>query len=339
VRYETPDRRHAQVREVVQTIRAAKRIILTTHVNSDGDGVGSEVAVCAWLRASGSEAWIVNPTPFPPKFEFLLPDPTWVVPASEEEARQLCESADLAVVLDTGEVPRLGRVKPLIGHLETVVIDHHPPGDQPISGVSFRDPSASATGEMVYDVVRAARGPWPRAVLEGIYVAILTDTGSFRFSNSTPACHRVAADLIEKGVGPEEIHRRVYGAAPLRRFRLLQICLDNLQVDPDGSVAWMMVPRDAFERLQIGPDDLEGLVDYPRMVEGVEVGLLFRQTSQGDTKVSFRANGPVDVNRLARDFGGGGHVRASGALIKGPPHKAIPKVLAATLEAVRNLRA
>jgi phosphoesterase RecJ-like protein len=175
-------------------------------------------------------------------------------------------------------------------------------------------------------------------VLEGIYVAILTDTGSFRFSNSTPACHRVAADLIEKGVDPEEIHRRVYGAFPLKRFQLLQECLDTLQVDPDGSVAWMMVPRDAFERLNAAPDDLEGLVDYPRMVEGVEVGLLFRQTPQGDTKISFRSNGPVDVNRVARAFGGGGHVRASGAMVTGPPHKVVPKVLAATLAAVRAER-
>jgi phosphoesterase RecJ-like protein len=191
---------------------------------------------------------------------------------------------------------------------------------------------------MVYDLVRAARGPWPRAVLEGIYVAILTDTGSFRFNNATPACHRVAADLIEMGVDPEESHRRVYGAAPLRRFRLLQICLDTLQVDPNGSVAWMEVPREAFERLQAEPEDLEGLVDYPRAIEGVEVGLLFRQTSHGDTKVSFRSNGAVDVNVIARDFGGGGHVRASGALVTGPPHKVVPKVLAATLEAIRDLQ-
>jgi phosphoesterase RecJ-like protein len=338
VRYETPDRRHGQVRDVIQAIRAARRIVLTTHVNADGDGVGSEVAMCAWLRACGAEAWIVNPTPFPASFEFLLPDPTWVVPVTEEKAKRLCGSADLAVVLDTGEIPRVGRVRPLISDLETVVVDHHPPGDQPIAGVSFRDPSACATGEMVYDVIRAARGPWPRAALEGIYVAILTDTGSFRFSNSTPACHRVAADLIEKGVDPEEIHRRVYGAFPLRRFQLLQVCLDTLQVDPDGSVAWMMVPRDAFERLKAAPDDLEGLVDYPRMVEGVEVGLLFRQTPQGDTKISFRSNGPVDVNRVARAFGGGGHVRASGAMVTGPPHKVVPKVLAATLEAVRAER-
>jgi len=311
-------------------------VILTTHMNADGDAVGSEVAVCAWLRASGAEAWLVNPTPFPSLFEFLLPDPTWVVPPTEDRVHELCASADLAVVLDTGEVPRLGRVKPLIDHLETVVIDHHPTGDQPIAGVSFRDSSACATGEMVYDLIRAARGPWPRAVLEGIYVAILTDTGSFRFSNATPACHRVAADLIEMGVDPEESHRRVYGASPLRRFRLLQICLDTLQVDPTGSVAWMEVPRDAFERLQAEPEDLEGLVDYPRAIEGVEVGLLFRQTSHGDTKVSFRSNGPVDVNRIARDFGGGGHVRASGALVTGPPHKIVPKVLAATLDAVRD---
>ena len=336
--YETPKRRRDAVAEVVEALRRARRVVLTTHMNADGDGTGSEVALCAWLRASGAEAWIVNPTPYPSMFEFLLPDPTWVVDSSKSRARELCVSSDLAVVVDTGEVSRIGRVKPLIDTLPKVVIDHHPPGDRPIDGISFRDATACATGEMVYDVLCAAGGAWPPAVRDGLYVAILTDTGSFRFSNATPACHRVAAELIEMGVDPEESHRRVYGDFPLRRFELLKLCLDTLEVDEDGGVSWMRVPRDDYERLECVPDDLEGLVDYPRAVEDVEVGLLFRQTSRGDTKVSFRANGDVDVNALAREFGGGGHVKASGALISGAPHTVVPKVVERTREAVRATR-
>lgn len=334
--YEVPERRKAEIREVVEALRSARHCVLTTHINADGDGTGSEVALTAWLRATGKEAWIVNPTTFPESFQFMVPDPSWIVDAGSGRARELCAQADLAVVLDTGEVPRIGRVKPLIDDAHTVVIDHHPTGDAPIAGTSFRDPTACATGELLYDVILEAGGPWPDAVLNGIYVAILTDTGSFRFSNSTPACHRVAAELIEKGVDPEEMHRQAYGASPLRRLKLLQASLDTLEVGPEGKVAWMLIPPDAFERLGATTQDLEGMVDYPRSVEGVEVGILFRRTSRGDTKISFRSTGEVDVNALARKYGGGGHVKASGALVEGPPVRVMPKVVDATIEAVQR---
>lgn len=324
--YQTPSQRSMAARRAADALRAARRVILTTHVNADGDGTGSQAAVAAWLRANGTEAWIVNPTPFPDMFRFLLPE-DWVVPVGSRAAEELCEGADLACVLDTGEVPRIGRVKPLIGHLPAVVVDHHPPGEKPIGGISFRDPTASATGEMVYDLILAARGPWPEASLLGIYVAILTDTGGFRFSNSTAGAHEVVAELIRKGLDTEKAYSQVHGAAPLRRFKLLQACLGTLEAR--SGVAWMTVPPDVFEELDASSEDLEGLVDYPRGVEGAEVALLFRRTSTGATKISFRSNGPVDVNALARQFGGGGHVRAAGASVEMSLEETIPRVVEA----------
>jgi phosphoesterase RecJ-like protein len=277
----------------------------------------------------------VNPTPFPDMFKFLLPEEDgFILEASSAEAREACAEADLAVVLDTGEVPRIGRVKPMIDGVPAVVIDHHQPGEQPIGGVSLRDATACATGELVYDVVLAGGGPWPAATLQGIYVAILTDTGSFRFSNASPSCHRIAADLIADGVDPEDMHRRVYGGAPLRRLRLLGRALETLEVDAESGVAWMTVPHE-LEGSEPLPEDVEGIVDYPRSIVGVEVGLLFRRTATGGTKVSFRSNGAVDVNALAREFGGGGHIKASGAAIDRPPADVIPRVVEATRRAVR----
>ncbi len=333
--YETPSHRIRAVRKAADALRAARRVILTTHLNADGDGAGSQVAVAAWLRANGAEAWIVNPTPYPDMFRFMLPE-DWVVPAGSRRAQELCDSADLAAVLDTGEVARIGRVKPLISHLPAVVVDHHPPGERPIGGISLRDPTASATGELVYDILSAARGPWPASALLGIYVAILTDTGGFRFSNSTAEAHEVVAALIRRGLDTEGAYNQVYGAAPLRRFRLLRACLDTLHAE-DG-VAWMTVPPDVFRDLGAGPEDLEGLVDYPRGVEGTEVALLFRRTNTGATKVSFRSNGPVDVNVLAREFGGGGHVRAAGAALDLPLEESVPKLVEATRDAVARVR-
>lgn len=313
-------------------------MVLTTHVNADGDGAGCEVALQDWLRHRGTRAWIVNPTPFPDRFSFLLPDSSRVVAASSSEAREVCRNADLAVVLDTGEIPRIGRVRTLIDGLDTIVVDHHPPGPEPISGLSLRDPGACATGELVYDVVAAADGPWSDPVLTGIYVAILTDTGSFRFSNATPDAHRIAADLIGRGVDPEGLHRQVYGARSIRSLRLLKESLETLEVDEERLVAWMVVPRDAYLDLDAGSEDLEGFIDFPRSVRGVELGLLFRKTPSGDTKISLRSNGEVDVNALARRFGGGGHTKAAGALVARPLEEVLPEVVGAAREAARKVR-
>lgn len=332
--YRTPPGRMASVKSVRNALLAARRAVLTTHLNADGDGAGSEAAMASWLRAHGCEAWIVNPTPFPNQFRFLVEDQDWVLEAGSRRARDMCATADLAVVLDTGEVTRIGRVRDLIRELPTVVVDHHQPGDRPIGGTSLRDPEACATGELVYDIMLLTDGPWTDWALQGLYVAILTDTGSFRFTNSTPEAHRVVAELIAMGVNPEAMHDRVYGAAPLRKFKLLQRALATLDADPEAGVAWMTVPPAAYQELEATQEDLEGLVDIPRGVEGVQVGLLFRTTTTGEVKVSLRSNGPVDVNELARRFGGGGHIKASGAMVAGTLDEAVKTVVDAAREAV-----
>ena len=332
VTYRTPSGRVASLKAVRNALLASRKAVLTTHLNADGDGTGSEAAMVSWLRAHGCEAWIVNPTPFPDMFRFMIEKEDWILPAGSRDARDLCDTADLAIVLDTGEVPRIGRVRDLIRELPTVVVDHHPPGDRAIGGTSLRDPDACATGELVYDIMLATDGPWTEWSLKGLYIAILTDTGSFRFGNSTPGAHQIAAELIRRGVNPEEMHSKVYGASPLRKYRLLERALATL--DMEGGVAWMTVPTEAFGELEITPDDLEGLVDVPRGVEGAQVGLLFRKTTTGEVKISLRSNGPVDVNQLARRFGGGGHVKASGAMVAGPMDRAIGEVVSATREAV-----
>ncbi len=335
--YQTGESRFEAIDSVLTALRGKETAVLTTHINADGDGCGSEIALAAWIRELGTEAFIVNPTPVPQSFRFLVPDESWVVDATSAEAQELCDGADVAVVLDTGEVPRIGRVRPLIDGLPTVVIDHHPPGDRPIEGVSLRDSSASATGELIFDLIHRAGGPWPEIADLAMYVAIMTDTGSFRFSNTTPASLRIAAELVGRGVSPDETYRRIYTASR-RQWHLLESSVALLEVDEEAGVAWMTVPADQFDALGAIPDDLEGMVDYPRSVEGVEVGLLFRQIPRKGIKVSFRSNGAVNVNTLARRFGGGGHVRAAGALIEGQMDQVRQDVTHATREAVELSR-
>jgi len=332
--YRTPAYRVASVKETKNALLASRRAVLTTHLNADGDGAGSQAALASWLRANGTEAWIVNPTGYPSAFEFVLGADEWVVPAGSRRARDLCEQADLAVVLDTAEVARIGRVWDLIEELSTVVIDHHPPGDHPIRGLTLLDTRACATGELVFDVLAAANGPWTPEALQGVYVAIMTDTGGFRFDNTSATCHRIVAEVVEMGVHPETMHERVYGRAPLRKYRLLRHALETLEHDPGGRISWMTIPRDVYEEIGATAEDLEGIVDIPRSIEGTEVGLLFRHASSGEVKISFRSNGPVDVNALARRFKGGGHVKASGAIVAGPMERARREVLDATRDAV-----
>lgn len=335
--YQTPESRHAAVAEVLRALMKARRVLFTTHVNADGDGVGSEVALAAWLRGQGKESWIVNPTPLPESLGFLLPDRSWSIDAGSARAKEIAGGTELAVVMDTGEVSRIGRVADLIRGLPTAVIDHHPPGLDAIPGLSLRDPEAAATGELVFDLLKKAGGPWPPETALGLYVAILSDTGCFRFSNSSPGAHRIAAELLEMGVDPEETHRMVYGSMPLRKLRLLHEALRELDVDEEGRVAWMTVPTQVFADLGANPDDIEGLVDYPRGINGVEVGILFRETARGATKISFRSNGNVDVNALARVFGGGGHVKAAGALVARPMAQVREEVIRETRRAVREV--
>lgn len=337
--YRTPAHRAASVKQAKNALLASRRAVLTTHLNADGDGAGSEAALASWLRANGTEAWIINPTAFPDPLRFLVEKEDWIVSAGSSRARDLCDQADLAVVLDTGELPRIGRVQEMISELATVVVDHHPPGEQPIGGISVRDPAASATAELVYDLISASNGPWSEHIAQGIYVGLLTDTGGFRFDNATAACHQVAAEMVGLGISPEVVHERVYGRAPLRRYRLLQLALGTLEHDPSAGVTWMTIPRDAFESVGATTDDLEGIVDIPRSVENTQVGLLFRLTQTGEVKISFRSNGPVDVNVLARRFQGGGHVKASGAIVAGPIERAMDEVIGATREAVARARA
>jgi phosphoesterase RecJ-like protein len=205
----------------------------------------------------------------------------------------------------------------------------------------LRDESACATGELIYDLLTAAglEKPWPAPVSRAVYTAVLTDTGSFRFANTTARAHVIAGDLIAQGVDPERVYRRVYASVPLGRVRLLARALDSLEVDPKYPITWITLERSAVEASGTTTEDMDGVVEQARTVEGTEVAILFRETADGSTKVSLRSAGPINVNAIARQFGGGGHRKASGALIGAPVRDVVPRVLEAVRAALRELQA
>jgi len=217
-----------------------------------------------------------------------------------------------------------------------VCIDHHvgpvklPPGPCLIA------PEATATAELVFDLASVAGWPLTPEVAQALYVGLLTDTGGFRFSNTTARALRVAAVLLEKGVDPESIYASVYASAPEGRVRLLAEVLQTLVVEQDVGLAWVSVPADALRRHEATPDDLDGIVEFPRSIAGVKLALLFRHIGSGRIKVSFRSMGEVDVAALAHQFGGGGHHRAAGASLAGTMAEVEDKVLSAARRFLSN---
>lgn len=337
--YRTPEHRAERVAEIVERIRRADQVVLATHINADGDGAGCQAALAHWLDREGVRTWILNPTPYPDLYKFLLPRRTQVIPASAPQAEGVCYQADLGIVVDTSDKGRLGRVKPLLDTVPKVVIDHHPETRKPIDGLMLLDPEAAAAGELIYDLLLAGADRITREMAEALYVAVLTDTGSFRFSNATAACFRMAGDLVEGGAQPDVLYRRIYGSPPVRCYYLLRAALGTLEVDEDAGVGWMTVPPEEYRRLEAGPADLEGFVDYPRSIQGVDVGILLRELDDGGVKVSFRSNEHVDVNELARRFGGGGHERAAGAVLDGSLPEVRERVVREAIQAARAQQA
>jgi phosphoesterase RecJ-like protein len=335
-----PAGRKRGARAVAEALLAARRIVMTTHVNSDGDGVGSEVGLVHLLKALGKDARIANPTPVPARYAFLV-DPLKKHDRTEHAVAAL-RDADLFVVLDISDLSRLGHLAETIHGRDVVTacVDHHlhlSPGTLP-RGPRLVDPAASATSELIYDLAAVAGWPLTAAAARALYVGLLTDTGGFRFSNTSPRTLRVAASLLECGLDPEHIYEQVYATAPIGRLRLTAEVLETLVVEPEVGLSWITVPAGSLARHRVSADDLDGLVELARSVQGTRMALLFRTLSSGKIKVSFRSVGDVDVAAVAQPVGGGGHAKASGASISGSLDEVQHEVLAAARRLLSNGR-
>jgi phosphoesterase RecJ-like protein len=309
--------RRRGARDIVRQLVPGSRVALTTHVNADGDGVGSEVALWHMLRARGLHPVIVNPTPYPDRYRFLLAD----AEGAEQSSRAAREigRADLVVVCDISDLERIGHLGQHVRRrgVPVACIDHHASDGTLPDGPRLVDPTAAATGELIYDLARAVDWTLPPVAAQALYVAILTDTGGFRFSNTTPRALQVAAHLLQHGLDPEEIYTRVYASVPEGRIRLTAEALDTLAVEVPPGLAWLTVPPGALERHGVESDELDGVVEFARSISGVRLAMLFREIAGGRVKVSFRSVGAVDAMELARRFGGGGHRKAAGASLVG----------------------
>lgn len=330
-----PGRRRA-LADLRAALETAGRVALTTHINADGDGVGSESALARFLIRGGAEVTLLNPTPIPSTLAFLTEDLVAHDPADPAGERALRE-ADWLLLLDTSEPSRLGPVAERLETTRVAVVDHHPLSDDSYAEVVVRDTSACATGELIYDLLTSRGETLSEEDALGLYVAIVTDTGSFRFSNTSPRAHAIAAHLIAAGVEPAELYRRLFAQHTPARLKLIRSALDSLQVDEEGHVAWITITHAALRDAGAGSDDTEGLVEYPRRIRGVEVAILMREVSADRTKASLRSNGDLDVSELAQRLGGGGHPKAAGVLLQMPLREATELVVQTARAGVRDM--
>ena len=319
----SPD--HAAFMEFVARYQ---KFLLTTHVNPDGDGLGSEVAMALWLRAMGKDVRVLNDSVVPTAFLFLTQDQTlesW----DAEIAEQRFTEADALIVLDTSNRQRIGRLAPLLDQhiIPIAIVDHHASHTTGFGQVNVIEPDASSTVEIVYDLLKESNATLTPAIAEALYVALMTDTGSFRYSNTDSHAHRMAADLLAHGLDPGKIHNKVHSHASAGRLRFFGEVLSAIEMLEDGRVVVMEASPEQFQRHGLVGSDTEGLVDMPRTIAGVDVVALFSEVEPGKVKVSLRSTGRVDIDAICTGLGGGGHRHAAGVLLRGTRADARSRVL------------
>jgi len=305
------------------------RFVLTTHVNPDGDAIGSEIALAAWLRGGGKEVHVINVSPLPPFYRFL--DPAGSIAVYDPRRHDaLIAGADAIVVLDANHPGRLRDMARAVmaSPALRICIDHHTDPD-PFAAHALIDTGATSTGEILFTLLYGdAPGRIDPVIAGALYCAIMTDTGSFRYPRTGPLTHRIAARLIESGADPVAIFSAVYEQWTPARMRLLGEAIAAMETAFGGRLAHITVTRAMFARTHTTVEDTENFTVYPMSVAGVAIGILFLETDEG-LKMSFRSRGSIPVNTLAAEFGGNGHLNAAGARVSGPTDDVRARVLQA----------
>lgn len=293
---------------LVAKIRKGNRFLLTSHVNPDGDAIGSELALGRVLRKLGKGATVWNRDPSP-KVYLALPGAERIH-HGEEPPAGFPELFSGIIVLECPALARTG-LEEAFGELPLYNIDHHL-GNEQYGSINWVDPTAPAVGEMVYRLARTLKVEIDNDLANALYLTLVTDTGGFRFSNTTPETFEAAAALLRDGASPETVAGWLFDSQPEPAIRLLGAMLGTLEMHGDGKVATVWLTREMFAQAQAEDGDSEGLIDHPRSIAGVEAVALFRQLQDGGHKVSLRSRGRVDVEAIARGNGGGGHHNAAG---------------------------
>lgn len=311
--------------DLLAKIRQGNRFLLTSHISPDGDAVGSALGLARLLRGMGKGAvvWLRDA---PPGAYATIPGIDRIH-HGEEPPAGYPERFDAVVVLECPSLDRSG-LEDKLGDLPLVNVDHHL-GNQHYGLVNWVDSAAPSVGEMIFRLAQGLNAALDPESANLLYMTLVTDTGGFRFSNATAAAFEAAAVLVREGAHPELVSQWIFEHKPESALRLLGQMLGSLELHADGRVATVTVTEKMMKAAGADASDTEGLVDYPRSIAGVEAVALLRQRDEGKTKVSLRSRGEVDVEKIARHHGGGGHKNAAGFDVDGTPDAIRPKVVEA----------
>lgn len=299
----------ARKAEALAAVAKADSIVVAAHIDPDGDALGSCLAWALVLKKLGKEVIVYNRDRVPYSYSFL--------PGAELLVNQLPAAADLLCLLDCSEFSRAGAdLEQWQGYNSSLCIDHHLTAANE-ADINLVYPEACATGELIYELVLCLDPAFRQDVAINLYTAILTDTGSFRYSNSSPSAFAIAGQLVARGVDPWEVTQAVFESQPLGRIRLLGRVLETLRLSASGRVAAVAVTKKIFQETGTDSEYTDGLVNYPRSIAGVEVAFLAREIEPGIFKLSFRSRGRINVASFAAEFGGGGHHNAAGCRLSG----------------------
>lgn len=297
--------------EIIQTLKAAKNVLVLTHIHPDGDALGSQIAMGNILRSLGKNVFLYGEDQVVSTYRFL--------PGSAEIECVLPDlrGFDCAVALDCGDSNRLG---PGMDSLLTVhpfaVVDHHA-SHQPFGDLRWIDPKRASTGEMVYDLAEALGAELDFKTAYCLYAAIVSDTGSFKYSSTTADTFRIAGELLRKGVKPAEVCGKLFDNFTVKRLNLMRIVLDTLKLYADDRLAMIAAPLEAFVKTGTTQADAETFINYPRSLDTVKVAAFLKETESGLVSASIRSKGTeYDVAEVAATFGGGGHRNAAGFKLK-----------------------
>lgn len=298
-------------KKILSAIRTHKTFLVSTHVNPDPDALGSELSLAAYLRSLGKNVHVVNEEPAPRRLAFL---PGARLVRGYARGKKL--AYDAAIILDCGELDRIGKVRNLISPQSLLInIDHHVTNDF-FGDLNLVEPGASSTAEVLYLLFKEAGHTLARDLAFNLYIGLMTDTGSFRFENTTARTHAICADLMRFGFSITDIYRRVYASIPYKDLKAFTKLISRFDVLYGGRVVCVDLPRRILSRFSEQFDLRDTIFQFLRSMHGVDVFVIFTEVNAHKTRVNLRSSSKFDVAKLASDFQGGGHKRASGCTIE-----------------------
>jgi phosphoesterase RecJ-like protein len=298
-----------ELQKIVDAIRARQRFVISSHARPDGDSIGSQLAMAYALKALGKDVVVVNADPAPaPLMAFPAVADILIAPTVTGEF-------DAAIIMECGDLSRTG-VKGL-ERFFVINIDHHP-GNSGYGQINWFDATAAACGEMVFDLTRALAVPLSLEIATHVYLAILTDTGSFHYSSISPRTFEICRETLEAGVDPVLVARNVYDSNNMGRLKLFGAVLSAMQIDQTGHIAIVYLDHEMARAAGGTYEDTEGLINLPLTVKEIQAVVFFKQDEGDQYRVSMRSKGAIDIGAVAKQFGGGGHKNAAGCTITGP---------------------